>query len=107
MKGSRHSRSFVGCLASASGGMEPLLNRRSLQLLIKAESLALAPSSEGIASRPGGHVAGVLSLATGREPQSFCLAGSGSIDSRRAGSGLPAKGMHGSRKAGPRAAPGR
>jgi hypothetical protein len=64
MKGSRHSRSFVGWLASPCGGMERLIRRRSLRLPVKAESLALVQSWEGIASRAGGHVAGVLSLAT-------------------------------------------
>ena len=36
MKGSRHSRSFVGWLASPCGAMEPLINRRSLRLPVKA-----------------------------------------------------------------------
>jgi hypothetical protein len=50
MKGSRHSPSFVGWRASPCGGMEPLINRRSLRLPVKAESLGLVQSWEEIAA---------------------------------------------------------
>ena len=58
---------------------------------VKPESLALVESWERIASRAGGPRGRSFVVGTGRKRQSLCLASSGSIDSRRAGSGPPAE----------------
>ena len=90
MKASRHSRSFVGWLASLRCAMEPLINRRGFRLHVKPESLALVQSWERIASRAGGHVAGVSYVGHGQEA-TVLLPGRFRLDRfATAGSGPPA-----------------